>query len=59
MTRRWALTKRYLRGWFAVDLLSVMPFQLFLRVDPTLLVLRGYKLSKVTRLLRCAAAPYT
>jgi hypothetical protein len=50
---RKALVIRYLKTWFIVDLLSVLPFQaVHLESDSALLVLRGYKLSKLARVLR-------
>jgi hypothetical protein len=50
------LLLRYLKTWFVIDFLSVLPFQLLqMKTDSALLVLRGYKLSKLTRLLKYAA----
>ncbi|CAM9123551.1 unnamed protein product, partial [Chrysoparadoxa australica] len=54
VTDRRLIARRYLRGWFWLDLISTLPFGLMLAATGSKALLRSTKLLRVLRLLRLA-----
>jgi hypothetical protein len=55
ISETWALAKNYMCRWFIVDILSVIPFELFSPARGTRM-LRCLRLAKLLRVVRCSRA---